>query len=103
MIMDIYNWLQLPRNIGTPRPIDKNAYSEVVLKPMSDEYDVADIDVYEIGASTMSQILEYTQYSFKQKMDVCFLNLPLQSAYLPALVEATEAEGFSFAGIIPYL
>ena len=103
MVMDIYNWLQLPRNIGTPRPIDGNAHSEVVLKPMSDEYDVADIDVYEIGASTMSQILEYTQYSFKQKVDVCFLNLPLQSACLPALVEAAEAEGFSFAGIIPYL
>lgn len=103
MVADIYGWMEVPRAFGEPGPVDPEKASAVSVFPLPDELNVAFVVVHSIGRDTATEVADGLRQCRTNRMDAVYAFLPANDAASPGLVEACEAMGFFFAGIMPHI
>jgi hypothetical protein len=103
MITEIYEWIELPREFGTPDTSLPMGDSSVSVFPLPDELNVAFVIVHTIGENTVKEVADGLQQCKEDRRDAVYAFLPLGVASSPYLVEECEKLGFSFAGIMPHI
>ncbi|BBD09160.1 ATP-binding protein [Desulfovibrio ferrophilus] len=103
MVSNIYGWLELPREIGTPDTEYPLGESRVSVFPLPDELNVVFIIVHAIGPDTAKEIAEALRQCKRERRDAVYAFLPLGAPASPMLVEECEALGLSFAGVMPHI
>jgi len=103
MVAEIYQWLELPREFGTPDTQSPSGKSSVSIFPLPDELNVAFVIVHTIGAETVDEVAKGLRQCKRDRRDAVYAFLPLGVSSSPYLVEQCERMGFSFAGIMPHI
>jgi hypothetical protein len=103
MVDEIFHWLEIPRDFGTPATIPPSGESAVSVFPLPDELNVAFVIVHSIGEDTVTEVKEGLYQCRKDRRDATYLFLPLGDAACPLLAEECEHMGFFFAGIMPHI
>ncbi|NJB69278.1 anti-sigma regulatory factor (Ser/Thr protein kinase) [Desulfobaculum xiamenense] len=103
MVNDIYGWMEVPRDFGTPAVTPPAETSSISVIDLPDALNASFIIVHAIGAETAAEVGIRLRQCRTMRKDAVFAFIPTNDAASPALVEQCEAMGFFFSGVMPHI
>ncbi len=103
MVREIHEWLELPRTFGETNGIPKSGHSDVLIIPLPEELNAAFIVVRSIGPETVAELTKASRECQRKRLDAVYAFLPASTPGCPAIADACEDLGFSFAGVMPHI